>query len=115
MTEILPQEVWLAKFPFDEDESLTKNRPVIVLDVDGDECTVLSMKVTSRKPYSEFEIEIFNWAEIPLDHLSTADASSVKLIPKSNFYKKIGRLSDDDWDNVTDLYFRYLKSVGAID
>ena len=113
--KILPQEVWFAEFPFEEDEQQTKRRPVIVLDVNGEKCTVLSMKVTSREPRSEFEIELFDWAEIPLDHISTADASNVKLIPKSNFYRKAGRLSDDDWDNVTDLYYRYLKSIGAVD
>lgn len=113
MTTIRPQEVWFANFPFSEDPTRFKRRPVIVLDVDNENCIVLSMKVTSRSPRSEFEIEIFDWATIPLDHISTADASSVKQIPKSNFDKKVGRLSNDDWDNVTDLYFRYLKSIGA--
>ena len=112
MTEILPQDVWFAEFPFSEDATKSKNRPVIVIDVDNETCTVLSMKVTSRKPYSEFEIEIFDWADVPLDHISTADASNVKQIPKSNFRRKIGRLSDDDWDNVTDLFYRYLHSIG---
>ena len=35
MTDILPQEVWLANFPFAEDETQSKNRPVIVLDVEN--------------------------------------------------------------------------------
>ena len=47
MTEIQPQEVWFAEFPFAEDETQSKERPVIVLDVDGERCKVLSMKVTS--------------------------------------------------------------------
>ena len=52
MTEILPQEVWFADFPFREDET--------------------------------------------------------------RFRRKIGKLSNDDWDNVTDLYYRYLVSIGEI-
>lgn len=76
---ILPQEVWFAEFPFAEDETQSKDRPVIVMDVDNDTCKVLSMKITSASPRSEFEIEIFNWEEIPLHHKSTADASEVKL------------------------------------
>ncbi len=111
---IQPKEVWFANFPYAEDSSKSKRRPVIVLDVDNESGTVLSMKVTSRSPRSEFEIAIFDWAYIPLDHISTADAASVQNLPKSNFDKKIGWLSDDDWENVTDLYYSYLKSIGAV-
>ena len=114
MIEICPQEVWFAEFPFEEDESIVKERPVIVLAVDDDTCKVLSMKVTSREPYSEFEITLFDWAKIPLHHESTAVASDVKNIRKSDFRRKIGRLSDNDWNNVTDLYYSFLKSVGII-
>lgn len=111
---IQAKEVWYAEFPFEEDETKSKERPVIVLDVDEETCKVLSMKVTSSAPYSEFEIELFDWEKIPLAHKSTAVASAVLKIPKEVFRRKIGVLSDDDWDNVTDLYVRYLKSIGEI-
>lgn len=62
---IQPKEVWFANFPFVEDETQFKDRPVIVLEVDDETCKVLSMKVTSSAPCSEFEIEIFDWKEIP--------------------------------------------------
>ena len=114
MITILPQEVWFADFPFREDKSQSKERPVIVLSVDDKSCKVLSMKITSREPYSEFEIEIFDWANVPLPHKSTADASSVSAVDKKRFRRKIGKLSNDDWDNVTDLYCRYLVSIGEI-
>ena len=114
MTEIQPQEVWFAEFPFAEDETQSKERPVIVLTVDDESCRVLSMKITSSRPRDEFEIELFDWNKIPLHHKSTAVASAVKSILKDKFRRKIGRLSDDDWDNVTDLYFRYLKSIGVV-
>ena len=109
---ILPQEVWFAEFPFEEDDTQSKDRPVIVLDVDDENCKVLSMKVTSSEPYSEFEIEIFNWADVPLHHRSTADASAVRVVLKRKFRRRIGRLSDDDWQNVTDLYIKFLQSNG---
>lgn len=110
MREICPQDVWFADFPFMEDETQSKKRPVIVLAVDNDTFTVLSMKITSRKPYGEFEIELHDWAEIPLHHKSTADASSVMALSRNSFIKRIGKLSNDDWENVTDLYNNYLKS-----
>ena len=109
---IQPKEVWFADFPFEEDETKSKDRPVIVLDTDEETCKVLSMKITSSAPHSEFEIEIFDWEKVPLNHKSTADASAVMNISKKRFRRKIGCLSDDDWDNVTDLYVRYLKSIG---
>ena len=112
---IQPQEVWYADFPFEEDENQSKDRPVIVLAVDDDTCKVLSMKITSSEPYSEFEIELFDWEKVPLRKKSTADASTVLSISKEKFRRRIGRLSDDDWDNITDLYIRYMKSIGAID
>ena len=114
MKKICPQEVWYAEFPFEENENIIKERPVIVLDVDDETCMILSMKVTSTEPYSEYEITLFDWAEIPLPHESTAVASDVRSISKSDFRRKIGKLSDDDWDNVTDLYYQYLKSIGVI-
>lgn len=112
MMTIRPQEVWFAEFPFREDETKFKERPVIVLEVDDEQCKVLSMKVTSTPPRSEFEIDLFDWEKIPLHHQSTADASSVRFVLKRRFRRKIGRLSDDDWDNVTDLYMRFIKSTG---
>lgn len=114
MKEILPQELWFAEFPFEEDESKTKERPVIVLAVDNVTCKVLSMKVTSTAPYSEFEITLFDWNKVPLHNKSTAVVSAVRSIKKSDFRCKIERLSDDDWDNVTDLYYRFLKSMGVL-
>ena len=111
MKVIRPQEVWFAEFPFREDNSQSKDRPVIVLDVEEGDAKVLSMKVTSTSPRSEYEIEIFDWALIPLAHISTADAASVRRIPKRMFRRKLGKLSDADWDNVMSLYAQYLKNV----
>ena len=114
MKTIRPQEVWFAEFPFLDDETQSKDRPVIVLEVDDAVCKVLSMKITSREPFSEFEIELYDWADVPLNHKSTADASAVVYVAKEKFRRKIGRLSNDDWDNVTDLFARYLQSVGVV-
>lgn len=107
---ILPQEVWFADFPFDDDPTQSKDRPVIVLHVDDESCRVLSMKVTSSEPRTEFEIELFDWAQIPLPHKSTADASAVRNLPKSKFRRRVGRLSNADWGNVTAFFRAWLAS-----
>lgn len=108
---ILPQEVWFADFPFIDDPTQSKDRPVIVLQVDEAGCRVLSMKITSRPPYSEFEIELADWAKIPLSHKSTADAASVRYITKDSFRKRIGQLSDADWETILMIYDFYLEST----
>lgn len=113
VTEILPQDVWFAEFSYVDDPTRSKDRPVIVLDA-SENVTVLAMKVTSTEPRTEFEIELFDWQSIPLPHKSTADAAAVMAVPRNRFRRKIGRLSADDWQNVTDLYVSYLRSVGII-
>ena len=110
---ILPQEVWFADFPFADDPTQSKDRPVIVLHVDDETCRVLSMKVTSSEPRTEFEIELFDRERIPLSHKSTADASTVRSLAKERFRRRIGRLSDADWGNVTAFYRAWAERFTA--
>lgn len=86
-------------------------RPVIVLDVNEQEAIVLSVMVTSSAPKGEYDIELVEWADIPLGHRSTARVSRTIQLPMMNFVRRIGRLTDDDWANVTNLYMDYLQSV----
>ncbi len=111
MISIQPQEVWFARFPFEEDATQWKVRPVIVLDVNEQEAVVLSVMVSSTAPRGEYDIELFAWADVPLDHRSTARISRTIHLPMVNFVRRIGRLTDDDWENVTNLYMDYLQSV----
>ncbi len=85
MLQIKPQDVWSAWIPYEENQDDGKFR-------------------------DEYDIEVFNWADIPLDHRSTARASKTIDIPIGDFGKFIGRLSDDDWENVTNLYMDYLNN-----
>ena len=110
MKEIKPQEVWKAYFPFSDESGIVKYRPVIVIDVDEDSAMVLSIMITSHKPrFDEYDIELYDWADIPLDHVSTARVSRNALIPKEDFDKKIGKLTDDDWENIIDLNMRWVE------
>lgn len=110
MLQIKPQDVWSAWIPYEEDQDNGKFRPVVVMDVNDDIATVLSTPITSSAPRDEYDIEVFNWADIPLDHKSTARASKTIDIPIGDFGKFIGRLSNDDWENVTNLYMDYLSN-----
>ena len=110
LPQINPKEVWKAWVAYEDNPDEGKVRPVLVLDVDGKYARVLSVPITSTDPRDEYDIEVFDWADIPLDHESTARASKTIDIPMNGFYSKIGKVSDDDWDNITDLYGEYLKS-----
>lgn len=72
----------------------------------------MSVPITSAAPRDEYDIEVFDWAEIPLDHISTARISKTIVIPVSDFLKKLGKVSDDDWDNITDLLIQYMEHYG---
>lgn len=72
----------------------------------------MSVPFTSTVPRDEYDIEMFDWAEIPLEHISTARISKTIVIPVYDFLKKLGKVSDDDWDNVTDLLMRYMERHG---
>jgi len=105
--KINPQEVWSAWVDYEDDPSQGKYRPVIVISVENEIARVLSVPLTSAKPRDEYDIEVFDWEYIPLEHISTARISKVLLIPISDFRKKIGKLTDDDWDNVIRLLSQY--------
>ncbi len=112
--KINPQEVWSAWVKYEDKPNEGKYRPVIAMAVNNDVTEVLSVPITSTEPRDEFDIEIFDWEEIPLDNLSTARISKALEIPIYDFRKRLGKLADDDWDNITDLYVEYLKSIGEL-
>lgn len=58
----------------------------------------------------EYEIALFDWAEIPIDHLSTANIAKSRPIPFVDMDRRIGRLSSDDWENVTQLFQEYAET-----
>lgn len=110
--QIKAREVWSAWVRFEERPDEGKCRPVLVIDVDGDKAVVMSVPFTSTKPRDEYDIEVFDWAKIPLDHISTARISKTIVIPVSDFLKKLGKVSDDDWDNITNLLMQYMEHYG---
>ena len=86
-----------------------KYRPVLVIDVIAEQAVVLSVPFTSTYPRDEYDIEVFDWYDIPLDHISTARISKTIVIPTSDFRKRLGRVSNEDWNNITDLLMTYME------
>ena len=110
--QIKAREVWSAWVRYEDCPDEGKCRPVLVIDVDDDKAIVMSVPFTSTEPRDEYDIEVFDWAEIPLDHISTARISKTITIPVSDFLKKLGKVSDDDWDNITNLLMQYMNHYG---
>lgn len=83
-------EVWYAEVAF-EDQSLSKDRPVIV--IDPEKLRVLCVPVTSHEARNVYgEHEIIRWKAAGLDHPSTARTGKLIELPESCFRRKIGVL-----------------------
>ena len=95
-------EVWRLPFEFDDKPGVFKNRPVIVgaIEEDAVEVFIVSVKVTSHPPRSDFlgEVELRDWKEAGLAKPSTARCSHVARLPR-HFFKgrrRYGKLSERD-------------------
>lgn len=104
-------EVWYAKFPYEEDSSIIKERPVIILDVDTLEC--LSVKVTSHdvRDEDEFDTPIKYWKEAGLKRPSVARISKVMNLSKNRFVNRKGMLHDEDRIVIAERFMEYMNQL----
>lgn len=102
-------EIWFAEFPYEEDATIIKNRPVIILNVEPLE--VLSVKVTSHdvRNKDKYDIPIQFWKEAGLNKPSIARISKTLFLDRQSFVHKIGTLLDDDKVSIFTKYAEYLK------
>ena len=106
-------EVWFAEFPFEEDNSKTMYRPVVVLD--EDKLGVLSVKVTRHKVRSDdpFDTPIVYWEQAGLNFMSTARVSKVMNLREDDFIFKIGDLHPDDLKEIEKQYIELMDKNKA--
>lgn len=78
-------EVWAVDFPFEEDNTQSKIRPCIIMDIDTLE--VLSIKVSTHEARDEYDIPIFKWKEANLLKPSYARVAKTMIFFKRSFYK----------------------------
>lgn len=102
-------DIWFANFPFEE-IAVSKDRPVIVLNVEPLE--VLSIKVTSHnlRDADEFDTPILKWREANLKQESVARISKTINLTKDKFRRKLGVLHDDDRQPIMQKYIEYIQS-----
>lgn len=105
-------EVWLAKFPFEEDPSKFKMRPVVVLDKDN-VVGILSVKVTTHEPRKSdpYDTDIVYWDEAGLRVASTARVSKTMRLDESRFKFQLGNLRLEDLQEIQKQYIKYISSL----
>ena len=100
-------EIWLAKYPLEEDSTKCIRRPVIVLYIDGED--VLSVKVTrhSKRSKDPYDTPIIHWLEAGLNSVSTARVSKTIFVNIAQFSRKIGNVYPSDFKTIQDIYVAY--------
>lgn len=100
-------DVWYANFPYEEDPTIVKERPVIVLNVEPLE--VLSIKVTHHdvREYDKYDVPIEKWREAGLIKPSVARISKAIYLNNNAFTNMIGQLHPDD---IVNIYDKYIES-----
>lgn len=110
------REIWFADFPFEEDKTKVKKRPVVVLEISDDFIEILGVKVTSKparsvgrsKTISEYEVALFYWQEEGLDRPSIVRIDKMQTIQTSYLHYKIGNLHRHDWYNIKTKAKKYM-------
>jgi len=101
-------DVWMCKFPLEEDPSTFLPRPVIVLAIES--LDVLSAKVTKHAPRDNHDIPIVKWVYAGLNFPSTARVSKTIMIDKSQFIYRLGFLHSDDLNEIQTAYMEFVLS-----
>lgn len=103
--------MWFADFPYEEDTTKYKTRPVLVLRVDrtSKTITVMSMMITSTPPRDKYDFILADWSDIPIDHQSTIRPAHIANLPLDNFGDYMGEISIKDWDNAMIRFTQYLN------
>ena len=96
-------DIWLADFPFRENNGEYKTRPVIALE-DG-KVLILTAPVTSHSPRIEYEkeYELKDWQKEGLSRPSVVRLTQSEDILRDWYVHKLGHLTDDDISNLETL------------
>lgn len=89
-------EIWLAQVKFEDNPSVVKQRPVLILS--ADRYFFLSAKMTSHPPRASFpgEYAIVRWSDAGLDGESTVRLSQQFDLVSTDLTHKIGKLHPFD-------------------
>jgi len=107
MQTIKPGEIYLVSFPFENDPTQQKIRPVAVLRTG--KTKVVGIEITSHAPRDSFDVSIEKWEQSHLDKQSTARASKQHAFLKTELLYKVGDLDYKDLINIEKAYVQYQR------
>lgn len=89
-------EIWLAKVKFEDNPSVIKKRPVLI--ISPTVSCIISLKITGHSPRPSYkgEYRIKKWKEAGLDKESTIRVSKKLRLINTDFDYQIGRLQPID-------------------
>ena len=103
MTDPQKWEIWYAGFLF-EDSDESKDRPVLVVEVEG--VIYVSAMITSHSTRPVWgDYDLTGWHSAGLDHPSTVRLSRVVPLKRERFRKKIGDLPINDIINIQRIFY----------
>ena len=104
-------EIWFAEFPYEEDPTIIKKRPVIILNIEP--VQVLSIKVTSHdvRVEDKYDVPITEWQNAGLMKPSVARVSKAMNLDKSKFDRKIGVLCNSDKLTIFAKYQEFVNNI----
>ncbi len=106
MTTIKAGEIWVAAIPFTKGVS-SKKRPVLILWLDRDD--VVLAAVTSAQPRTQTDVLLRDWSTSGLRVASTVRLSRLDCLEKSLLITKLGQLSQEDADNLREVWNTHIK------
>jgi mRNA interferase MazF len=106
MTTIKAGEIWVSAIPFTNGIS-SKKRPVLILWLDRDD--VVLAAVTSAQPRTQTDVLLKDWCTSGLRVVSTVRLSRFDCLEKSLLITKLGQLSQEDADNLREVWNTHIK------
>jgi mRNA interferase MazF len=91
MTNYLPGDVVLVRFPF-ADASQNKQRPALVVFDQGDQ-DVLVARVTTHAGRSAFDVSLADWSSAGLLALSYVRVDKLATVGKQSVLRRLGRVT----------------------
>ena len=87
-----------------------KERPVLIINNGlGIDIDLTLARITGTKARNEFDVELKHWKEAGLNKPSVVRCSKITTIRPGNPLLKIGKIHEEDWQNVKRCVIEYFN------
>ena len=104
--DIRKGDVCWANITFDDDRTIIKRRPIVVLDVSDKGLVVVICETRgfdeSGKYYDQFKVPLWDWRSYGLSHASYAKTHKVYEVHAKSLDSYIGHMTKRDLKNIID-------------